>query len=250
MNLFKGLLLSAGLLAMTASASQITQTQSIPAGGGTLPTDVLDASGTFELFGSIAPAGSILDSVTLEIVINESLTALTLTNSGTMATSSTHYIDQANFDANDTQDTTDATNLDAGLSNSLNQGDPLAMIANISAGSIAGSGGTFTCTANAPCSLPRTLTVDSGVISGTTASYTGTGTFDLQFSTDSSYQITGFGGNNVNPIQTNMASAVATVIYNYTDPDPGPSVPEPATLMIFGSGLLAMAFAGKKLVKK
>jgi PEP-CTERM motif len=225
---------------MIGSASIITQTVDIP----TQPTDVSNASAIFNLFGSSgAPAGSVLDSVTLELAINETLTSLTLTNNGTNTTLNTHYIDSANFDANDTADATDAFNLDAALSNSGNQGDPLGIIANISAGRIAGSGGTFICSASAPCDLPLTLLVDTGAITGTTSSYLGSGTFELQFSTSSSYQITGFGGNNVTPTQTNFASAVATVIYDYSA---AVSTPEPGTTAMLAGGLLALVAFGCK----
>ncbi|SPE39998.1 exported hypothetical protein [Candidatus Sulfopaludibacter sp. SbA3] len=244
MRLLKVLFISASILAATASAATITQTVNIPL-SGTLPTDVSNAQGVFSLFGSTAaPVGSTLNSVTLEIVINESLTGLTLHNIGGADTSNTHYVGSANFDANDTQNGTDATNLDAALSNSGNQGDPLATIANINAGAIA-IGAMFTCTASAPCNLPRTVSVDTGVVSGTTASYTGSGTFGVGFSTESSFQVTGFGGNNVNVTQTNVASAVATVVYNYTPGDGSPT-PEPAGMALLGGGLVALGVIGRR----
>jgi hypothetical protein len=236
MKVLAGLLMSAALLVSSASASIITQTVSI----GTQPTDVSGSTALFNFFASAgAPGGSVLNSVTLEIVINETLTALTLHNTSN-ATATFNYADQANFDAGDSANATDGNNLDIALGNSFNQGDPAANIYATHASLAGGASCSPPCGSNLN-GLPQTLTEDTGIIAGNTGSYTGSGTFNLNYSTISGFSVTG--SNNVQVAQTNVTNAVATVIYNYSTPS---GVPEPATLAIFGSGLLGLSLIGRK----
>lgn len=223
----------AAMLAGGAAASVITLTANIP-NSGTDSIDVNNAAATFNFFQSAgAPAGSVLTSVSLEIVISEALTGLTVhNNSG--SSGSTRFFEQANFDASDSADATDDNNLDAALSNSGNQFDPSATVADIVFSSVSG-GGSVTCTVSAPCFLPDILSVDTGLVGGTTASYNRTGTFTIGFSTSSSHSF--LGGNFSTTSLTAGASAVATVQYTYSSP----STPEPASLVTLAGGLAGLA---------
>jgi hypothetical protein len=230
LKILKALALSAVIFAASASAATIIQTVTIPSAS----TDVTDAPALLNFFASSgAPAGSTLTGVTFEFVISESLNALSLSNASS-STETAKYVASANFDAGDTANATDAANLDHALAN--NSGDPAITIFNTGTLSFAGTqtDNTF--------ALPAVLTEDTGVITtASLSSYTGTGTFVLDYSTLSSFTVTG-GGNNISSSQSTTTSAVATVIYTYSPP----SVPEPATLALSGSGLLALALMGRK----
>jgi len=234
MKIFAGLALSAALLVSSASAATFTQTATWP----TSLTDINNATQSFLLFSSIgAPAGSILTGVTIQIGITETLTGLALHNTAT-STANVRYNDTANFDATDSANASDSTTLDSALSNSFNQASPAATIYTSALTSVAG-GATVTLSAG----IPSSLTVNTGQVGGTTASYSGAGTFTLGYSTFSGFSIQGTGGNNIQPTQTNQATALATVIYTYT---PGTTTPEPVSMVLFGSGLLAVSLLGRK----
>ena len=245
MKVLSGLLGSVALLAMSASAATITQTVSI----GPLTTDVsfAQASGLFQFFGTAgAPGGSVLNSVTLEIVIHETLNSLGLTNNNT-GSATAQYTAANGIDANDTASATDTNALEgtvpsADRASTFHTG--LLIYQNVF--TFSSGGQVITCPGDPQCTqVPVGSSVfDTGVITGTTSAYTGSGTFSLQFDTLSAFSIAG-GGNNVNSSQNTTASATATVIYNYTAPS---GVPEPATLAIFGSGLIALALAGRKKI--
>ena len=230
----------ASVLVSSAFADSIfTQTVTIPS----QQTDVSFANtpALFNLFGSIgAPAGSTLQSVTLLFTITETLNSLTLTNNDTKSETA-RYTAQAVFDAGDSQSAADATALDNALANN-NANFPGATV--YSSPSVTLSAGQSISTFSA---LPKTLTETTGSVLGTTSAYTGAGTFDLMYLTNSSFTITG-GGNNVAATQATVTGAVATVIYDYSPPS---ATPEPATTFLVGGGLIALSLVGRRrLVRK
>jgi len=230
MKIFAGIALSAVMIA-SSSAATFTQTVNI----ASAPTDVTNAAATFLLFSSIgAPAGSILTGVTLSFTIIESLNTLTLTN-GSTTNQTARYTASTNFDAGDSANAGDGALLDAALPN--NGANAAATIYNT---------GLLSFTANqvypsASFPLPKVLTEVTGSITGTTASYAGAGTFNLLYTTFSGFGVAG-GGNQINNTQSTTTAATAVVVYTYT---PG-GVPEPASMALFGSGLLGLAILGRK----
>jgi hypothetical protein len=228
----KALAVSILLISSASASTTFTQTITIPSA----PTDVFDATATFNDFGSIgAPVGSVLLSVTFEFVITETLNSLTLTNtSGT--TESAKYTASANFDAGDSASAADAAALDNALFN--NGGDTAAVI--YTTGILSFAPGQVYPTGSFP--LPKALTEDTGVLNAASlAPYAGVGTFNLDYSTLSSFTISG-GGNNINATQVTTTNGTATVVYTY-----GPAgIPEPASLLLTGSGLLAVLIFGRK----
>ncbi len=236
---------SASLLCTSSTATTCTQVVAIPsatvAGNG-----FYSGSATFNLFGSIgAPAGYTLDTVTLEIVIRESVTALSLNNVGGTTMSSVTATDGAYFDADDTASTLDGSLLDAALPNSLNLHRSSRNIVSLSIGSIAAHS-TFTCGGGVPCNLPQTLALDTGAIAGTTSSYTGTGQFELQYTVNTGMVLTGS-----NPInlrlnsETRTTDATATVVYTFTA-----GTPEPFSVALVGSGILVFVIGRKRRLGK
>jgi len=223
-------LAAVGFLAVSglASASTLTYTQivTIPAAS----TDITSAPALLNLFGSIgAPGGSVLTGVSLSMTITETLTSLTLTNSTTV-TQNARYTDSANFDAGDSANATDATTLDDNLNNSEIQGDPAGTVYKSSLLNFTANQ-TYTSSA---FPLPAILTETTSA-TGTTASYTGAGTFNLNFSTFSGY---GFvGSNNINSTQSTVAAATASVTYTYNTPS---GTPEPSTFVLLGGALVAL----------
>jgi hypothetical protein len=249
MRLWRFLIFAAALFATNASAASVCTTstatsctQVVNLGPAVVPGNGIgNGAAAFYLFGSIgAPAGSTLNSVVLEIVIQESDTALSVRNTGTNLMQHVSVADSAFFDVTDTASGADGSLLDAAFPNSFTLHRPSSTIANLSLPNIAASS-TYTCDSSAPCSLPKTLTLDSGAISGTGSSYNGTGQFDLDYTVAGSASLSGS-----DPIHlrlnsiTRTSGATATVTYNFT--------PEPGSIVLIGSGLWIVVRRRKKLL--
>jgi hypothetical protein len=75
--------------------------------------------------------------------------------------------------------------------------------------------------------------------------YTGSSTFALDVATQASSAFTG-GGNNINLTISDNATVTATVVYTY-----GLSgTPEPATMAMLGSALIALGIIGRKKLSR
>jgi hypothetical protein len=227
-------LVAVGFLAVSgiASASTLTFTQivAIPSS----PTDVNESvsQSTFNLFGSIgAPAGSTLTGVSISETITETLNTLTLTNSSSTSQTA-KYTGSALFDTTDSANGTDGTSLDNGLANSGNNNPPPGGLIYFT-GTLSFSANQVYTSSSFP--LPKVLTETTST-TGTTASYTGSGTFAIEYLTESSFTITG-GGNNVQNSQGTTSAATATVVYSYTVPS---GTPEPSTFVLLGGALVAL----------
>ena len=217
----------------TLFGGQITQTlQFTPP----TPTDISDTQSvvTFNDFGNYAIAGAILNSVTLEVVINETIQSLTITNNDPLQAHTYKYQTTGEYSVNGTAP--DATN----LSNAI----PCAICLLYSTGSQTIAGGasqTF---------IPPTVSVntDTGVLTSSTPNaYLGPGTFTLSYDTTTGETFIG-GGGNEKASQTTVSSATYTVIYNYTVPTTGS--PEPGTMALFGSALIGVGFIARKKMKR
>jgi len=91
-----------------------------------------------------------------------------------------------------------------------------------------------------------TFTWDSGVIDGTTSAYDTNGTFNLAYGAETNF-IFGGGATNLQSALTSNSTATFTVIYNYSVPD---STPEPSTILLMGSALLAAGFYGRRHLRQ
>jgi hypothetical protein len=233
--------LAAMTLALSAGSmfgGQITQT-------ATLPSTLTDVSPTFT-FQDFASApgyisGEILTSVTLELSITEVLSALTITNSDPVS----HTFDYSSTSKITVLGTAPIADLNDIKNDFLlsSTGNPITLY---------DTGPNYTLAANSSAQLVSagntvTLVLDSGVQNAVSISpYNTSGTFTFDFSTLTGTTFSG-GGGNLGAAQTTNASAVATVIYNYTIPT---GTPEPATMTLFGSALLGIGFFARKRIKK
>jgi hypothetical protein len=232
-----GAIIIAGWLS-TAYASNFSVTVT---GNTTLSnTDLSNVLLTFPNFGSLAglPVGATLTSVTLQITGVEVESSAILTNVNAFPATE-RYVASANFDATDSANASDSTNLDESLVNCLNGGTCSGV-----ASTIFNSGPVTIFTGTTQLIPPtKTLTVTGTTIAGTTAAYAGAGTFTIGFSTLSSFTLSG--ANNVTFSQATQAQDFVTVVYNYSTPSTS-GTPEPASMLLSGGGLLAVTVLGRK----
>ena len=195
------------------------------------------------LFGNLSCIGCILTSVTLELTIAESLNSLTLTNSSSVTQTNISYSAEANFDAGDSANLADGTALDQALIISNNSSNPAANIFQVSGVTVPANGSTSVTNglcgiSLTACTLPATLTVTGTVVSSSSlASYLGVGTFHLSYSDTTTFDPC----NCISATPGFSTTATATVVYSYTSP-----TPEPASMLLFGSGMVAFWIAGRK----
>jgi hypothetical protein len=212
----------------------ITQTQSFTSA----PTDITDpqSSVTFQDFRT-APgfvAGDILNSVTLEVLVNETVTALTITNNDPNLSHSFTYQTTGEYAINGSAP--DAGNLSAAL--------PFSVLVYTTGPRTIAGGSTSTFFPPGTASK----NTDTGVLtSATPSAYDIAGTFTLSYDTLTGETFIGGGGNEM-ASQTTVSGATYTVVYNFTAPTT--STPEPATMTLFGSALLGIGFFARKRIKK
>ncbi len=232
-------------LALTAGsmfAGQITQTVTF----GPANTDESDAQtfATFQKFQSASGyvAGDILNSVTLEIVINQTITALSIKNTDSNADTFTFKTLATYGVCADGTLTCSAPSADTAA-----LGNAISSIYQIFSTGSTSIGPGVTQGFIPPASASKNT--DTGVITAASISpYNTTGNFTIGYDTTTSESITG-GGGNIVATQSSTTAATYTVIYNYTIPQTGS--PEPATMTLFGSALLGIGFfARKRFVKK
>lgn len=255
---FRGLFFTAGLALATAglsNAASIVQSFSLPSGSitttwtGSSTINQFDTSlGTLENITILSTMDSVASAGATDITGNSAGDSYTISASTSLSLSdpwsnllvaptnsiSSTYLNQSNGSimSVSTSGTVNSTAIWAIDTNTVN--DPYYLVCLLNSegpGCLASSAG-----AGSP-SNPLAYT-----------NWLGTGTLALT----ANAQTTGsFGGSSFgSAFATGSASVNVSVIYNYTEAGPPPSTPEPATMALFGGGLIAVGLLSRRRFRK
>ncbi len=240
-----------GALFGSTRSHAVTITQNVQFGPG--PTDYTRASGatntggvTFSYFNS---AFGTLNSITFSSSYGFS-SSITVTNTSATPSSGNARTQSA------AQFSSDASAITNVLDNQVNTtNDPVdgnavtfgsATLSPI-AYDVRGSRSNYNLTPNQAASFSSLGSASNNGLVDTTAtdlsafSQAGGGTFTPLFTTLSGLVISNSGGNTV-ATQTTNATGTLTIAYNYTAAPPPPtSVPEPASMLVLGAGLVGLS---------
>ena len=231
------LAISFALTSGTATAATVSA-QCSPGTFGPVSTDVSLAATqqtcqNFQaLWGGTVPTGSTLNSVTLRITINETVTSLTFDNTGG-ATQNFTYVTKTGVTLGGTAPAADLTAIAAGGGGLPSVGSPFTLYQvgsgfnrqSIAPGEFIQYLPTQTITPSGSTAIDGSLITGTGslnfdsgsITSGTPASYNTTGTFTLAYATSGT--VSGGGGaGNITIGQSTTTSATFSVIYDYTAP--------------------------------
>lgn len=238
-----------GALLGSAKSHATTITQTVQFGPG--PTDYTSASGatntggvTFSYFN---PALGILNSIAFSSSYGFS-SSITVTNTSTTPSSGNARTQSAAQFSSNASAITNVLNNQVNTTNDPVDGNAVTFgSATLSpiAYDIRGSRSNYNLSPNQSASFSSLGSASNNGLADTTAtdlstfSHAGGGTFTPLFTTLSGLVISNSGGNTV-ATQTTNATGTLTIAYNYTAAAPPTSVPEPASMLVLGTGLVGL----------
>lgn len=253
------LIAGAASLGLASAAHADTFTQTVQFGPG--PTDYNSATGTTNGPGNnmlfyFDTNGGTLNSITISSSYGFNSTITVTNTSGSSSTGNARTQSASQFGAN-------ASAIQTALNSIVNNYvDPVdgnaVSFGNSTLSPIAydvrGTANNYSLASGGSTSFASSGNSSHGPVTDTTASdlaafsQAGGGTFTPLFSTLSGLVVSNSGGNTT-AVQTTTATGTLSLSYNYTvNQPPVTTVPEPASLMVLGAGLLGLAAIRRKRV--
>jgi hypothetical protein len=233
-------ILRTSLIALTlAAAATVAQAGSVTY-TATVPTQLTDLTNVpvTPLLQEFNSALGTLDSVTISIQGNGQTQFLSITNNGASATTfqgietTQLWLDDPTSSGIDSLLTPlTATVTGSSPAVTLVHGVPTGGIT-LAAGA---SGGPY-----GPYTMSGALASQTYTAPAALALFIGSGNLDFVLSTSSGFNFISYGSNNLTDTIQTLAGATVDITYDYTNP---PTVPEPNSLFLFGTGLLGLAGA-------